>query len=212
MKGDERRGRVYSFRSLEGTGLSILVKSPLKHKGWKQRLYLAHNLETRNMGKFLSDSLSLIHVVLAGAADTREPIPRGFLHSMSGASALPGLSLHGASHLRPLQEPCYSPKWHHGCLMVGSLLSWRLAPPRASLDPGFKIPDDSLEVTEHYFYQFLSHKVVRPTQIQREQSQRISAIWSLLQSLWIAFCIYSEYNGRPPEALNMEIAGFCFCF
>lgn len=179
MKGDERRGRVHSFRSLEGTGLSILVKSPLKHKGWKQRLYLAHNLETRNMGKFLPDSLSLIHAVLAGAAETREPIPRGFLHSISGASALPGLSLHGTSYLRPLQEPCYSPKWH----------TWRLASPRASLDPGFKIPDDSLEVTEHYFYQFLSHKVLRPAQIQREQSQRISAIWSLLQSPWIAFCI-----------------------
>ena len=69
--------------------------------------------------------------------------------------------------------------------------SWyeKLASPRASLDPGFKIPDDSLEVTEHYFYQFLSHKVLRPAQIQREQSQRISAIWSLLQSPWIAFCI-----------------------
>lgn len=78
MKGDERRGRVHSFRSLEGTGLSILVKSPLKHKGWKQRLYLAHNLETRNMGKFLPDSLSLIHAVLAGAAETREPFPGDF--------------------------------------------------------------------------------------------------------------------------------------
>ena len=154
MKGDELRGRVHSCWSFEATGLPILVKSPLKHSGWKQRLYLAHNLETRNMGKFLPDSLSLMHVVLSGAAETRERIRRGFLHSVPGASALPGLSLQGTSRLRPLQEACYSPKWHQGCLMVGRLLTWRRASPRASLDPGFRIPDDSPELTEHYFYKF----------------------------------------------------------
>lgn len=30
------------------------------------------------MGKFLPDSLSLIHAVLAGAAETREPFPGDF--------------------------------------------------------------------------------------------------------------------------------------
>ena len=75
------------------------------------------------MGKFLPDSLSLMHAVLAGAAETRERIRRGFLHSVPGASALPGLSLQGTSRVRPLQEACYSPKWHQGCLMVGRLLT-----------------------------------------------------------------------------------------
>ena len=54
MERDELRDRVWShiFRSLEATGLPISVKSPQKHSGLKQRLCLAHHLETRNMGSF----------------------------------------------------------------------------------------------------------------------------------------------------------------
>lgn len=201
MKGDELRGRVHSCRSFEATGLPVLW-IPLKHSGWKQRLYLAHNLETRNMGKFLPDSLSLMHVVLAGAAEIRERIPSGFLHSVPGASAL----------LASLYRALTSEASPRGLLFsqVASYVSWSAGSlhedglsPRASLDPGFW---DS-------WWLSWTHRAllpVRPAQIQRERSQRISAIWVCYRARGEFSAYYSEYNGRPPEALNMEIAGFWF--
>lgn len=110
--------------------------------GLEQRLYFAHNLESRNMGKFLPGSFSLIHVILAGAAETGEPTPQGLSSVSARCSVLLDLSLHGPSHSRPLQIASFSHKWHRGCLMVDSLLTWILASPRASLDPGFKTSED----------------------------------------------------------------------
>ena len=50
--GPRERGESHIVRTSEVIGLSLSVKLPPKHSGLKQRVYFAHHLHIRNMGKF----------------------------------------------------------------------------------------------------------------------------------------------------------------
>lgn len=138
-----------------------------------------------------------MHVVLAGAAEIRERIPSGFLLFSAWCSRSWPLS---TGHLTPEASP-------GGLLFsqVASRLSHgRQAPymktgfPRASLDPGFGIPDDSPELTEHYFYQFCYTQSCQPCESRgsRVKESLPSEVCYRVRGEFSAF--YSEYNGRPP--------------
>lgn len=160
------------------------------------------------MGKFLPDSLSLMHVVLAGAAEIRERIPSGFLHSVPSLGAPWPLST-GHSRLRPLQEACYSPKWHQGCLMVGRLLHEDGFPEQAlTRASGFLM---TLLNSQSTFLPVLLHTVRRLAQIQRAaESKNLCHLKSATESVESFLHFILNTTGGHQRLLNMEIAGFWF--